>query len=467
MITIQLSTYRTLLFIKNIVKEFIMNKKFLLSSLFFITCILILFVIGCQNPYYPEEAYYFISYRFNANENDALSSSVEGIINTSEKTVSLTVPYGTDVTSLVASFSLNNMGLVWVGDSPQVSRVTPNDFSEPVKYTLPSQEGSLEPNDWYVQVNVALPIRYVSINGDDSNDGTETHPWRTIQHAIDSVADGYTIIVNPGTYNENIEFDNRNITVQSTDPLNSNIVANTIIDGGQNGTVATFIKFDNSTLKGLTIQNGYVGGSPTLDEGGGILMGNSDSTIEYNRIINNTADYGGGFFIYNSSPTIRYNSIKNNNAPGSGGGIYMHYSQATIEYNDIVNNVTEGTAGGIRVLNSTSVIRENNINYNGANFAGGINVQESDITLENNVINHNKASELGGGVYVGKDSNLFPDNIRPTGWGSSGGSAYRLNIPKDESSPSEPIDGPAGNIFSGNRHGTPLRYTEGAHVYFE
>ena len=447
-----------------------MNKKFLLYFFFLITCILILFVIGCQNPYYPVESYYFTSYRFNANENDALSSSVVGTIDTSEQTVSLTVPYGTDITSLVASFSLNNMGLVRVGDTPQVSRLTPNDFSEPVKYTLPSQEGSLEPNNWYVQVNIAPPIRYVSINGDNSNNGTEKHPWRTIQHAIDSVEDGYTIIVNPGIYNENIEFDNRNITVQSPDPSLSylNIVDKTIIDGGQNSPVVTFRGFDNSTLKGFTIQNGYVGGSPTLDEGGGIFMINSSSTIEYNRITNNTADYGGGVYCYNSSPVIRYNSINNNNAAKSGGGIDIYECQLTIEHNDIIsNNVTEGGGGGIRVLKSTSVIRENNINYNGANFAGGIHVQESEITLENNRINHNKASDLGGGIYVEKDSNILPDNIRPTGWGSPGNSDYRQNIPKDDSSPSEPIAGPAGNIFSGNRHGTPLRYTEGAHVYFK
>ena len=65
--------------------------------------------------------------------------------------------------------------------------------------------------------------------------------YDTIQEAIDAAQAGHTIIVSSDTYYENIEFDNKNITVRSSDPLNPAIVAATIIDGGGSGSVVQFL----------------------------------------------------------------------------------------------------------------------------------------------------------------------------------------------------------------------------------
>jgi hypothetical protein len=43
---------------------------------------------------------------------------------------------------------------------------------------------------------------YVSTTGDDSNPGTETAPWRTVQHAADTVRAGSTVNVRSGVYEE-------------------------------------------------------------------------------------------------------------------------------------------------------------------------------------------------------------------------------------------------------------------------
>jgi hypothetical protein len=43
---------------------------------------------------------------------------------------------------------------------------------------------------------------YVSTTGDDSNPGTQTAPWRTVQHAADTVRAGSTINVRGGVYEE-------------------------------------------------------------------------------------------------------------------------------------------------------------------------------------------------------------------------------------------------------------------------
>src|SRR5687767_9593149 len=45
-----------------------------------------------------------------------------------------------------------------------------------------------------------LSTYYVSEEGDDGNDGSEAHPWRTIQKAADSVVGGDVVEVLPGQY---------------------------------------------------------------------------------------------------------------------------------------------------------------------------------------------------------------------------------------------------------------------------
>ena len=118
--------------------------------------------------------------------------------------------------------------------------------------------------------------------------------YDTIQKAIDAAGDGETIIVYSGIYEEKIKFNNKNITVRSTDPSDSTIVASTVIDGGGSGTVVQFVSGDESTLEGFTIRNGNSGG------------------------------YGGGIFILSSDPTITSNTISYNHAGiGDGGGILV------------------------------------------------------------------------------------------------------------------------------------------------
>ena len=45
-----------------------------------------------------------------------------------------------------------------------------------------------------------LSTYYVSTEGDDANDGSAAHPWRTLQQAADSVIAGDVVNVGPGTY---------------------------------------------------------------------------------------------------------------------------------------------------------------------------------------------------------------------------------------------------------------------------
>ena len=65
-----------------------------------------------------------------------------GTINEAAKTVAVTVPYGTTVTNLAASFEVSAGATVKVGSTAQVSGTTTNNFSSPVSYVVTSSDSS-------------------------------------------------------------------------------------------------------------------------------------------------------------------------------------------------------------------------------------------------------------------------------------------------------------------------------------
>ncbi len=49
------------------------------------------------------------------------------------------------------------------------------------------------------------PTKFVAAQaGDDANDGSEQKPWRTMQHAVNRLRPGETLVVRGGTYHEHV-----------------------------------------------------------------------------------------------------------------------------------------------------------------------------------------------------------------------------------------------------------------------
>ena len=152
-----------------------------------------------------------------------------------------------------------------------------------------------------IQQNHTIQVSFVVLGQKVYNTDTGVS-YQSIQAAIAAAGPGDTIIVCPGTYVENIVFDDKNITVRSTEPSDPAIVSATIIDGGGVGHVVLFEGGDKSALEGFTIRSGYSG------------------------------NQGGGIFIYNSNPTITDNTITGNTAEGGGGGISVGLNSILLPY---------------------------------------------------------------------------------------------------------------------------------------
>ena len=93
-------------------------------------------------------------------------NGVTGTINETNKTVAVTMPYGTSVTALVATFTTTGTSVA-VGGSAQISGTTANDFTSPVTYTVMAADSSTSNYTITVAVaaNTAKAITAFSLNG--------------------------------------------------------------------------------------------------------------------------------------------------------------------------------------------------------------------------------------------------------------------------------------------------------------
>jgi len=195
------------------------------------------------------------------------------------------------------------------------------------------------------------------------------HP--TIQAGIEAANTGDTVLVENGTYMENINFKGKAVTLASLFIQNGNNshINNTIIDGSTslNPDFASTIYMEDvsgtSVISGLTI----TGGRGTMRSGpsragGGVLILNSacvldHCVIEENNISNNFVYLGGGGIYFHAGDgkdlTIRNCTIWNNSLTSEkkvvGAGIRIRafnteFCRILIEKNLIYENTATGSS---------------------------------------------------------------------------------------------------------------------------
>jgi hypothetical protein len=236
-----------------------------------------------------------------------------------------------------------------------------------------------------------------------------------IQSAINAAIDGDTIIVDIGTYVENINFGGKDIRLTSINTDDPNIVNSTIIDGGCNGSVVTFTGSEtaNCVLTGFTITNG----SGTLGEydylyGGGIYGNDTLAVISNCLIKDNNASCGGG--LYNHDGKLSNCKVMSNMATRYGGG--LAYNGGEVINCIIVNNTAIFGGGGL--YRNWGDINNCIITDNTAQDGGGLHGGYRPII--NCTISGNTASSRGGGLH-GCYSTIINCTISGNTAGSRGG----------------------------------------------
>ena len=222
----------------------------------------------------------------------------------------------------------------------------------------------------------------------------------TIQSAIDLSQDGDTILVEPGTYYENITIDNKSILLTSRFFYNqdSTYFSNTIIDGRFNDSISV-VNFVNclnpdfiSTLNGFTITNG------TSDEGGGINCRNNYNVNLKNLIVeeNISTNRGGGICCIENSNITLLNTKIFSNVGYKGGGIFSLNSDLDLSDVIISNNSSssDNFGGGAIFFGDNS------------GWSNGFTLNLDKVKLSENISNG-----LGGAIYLYGEVDLFCQNI--------------------------------------------------------
>jgi hypothetical protein len=257
---------------------------------------------------------------------------------------------------------------------------------------------------------------YVSKSGSDSNSGSYSAPWLTIQHAANSVTAGATVYVKSGVYNESVNFP-------------------------ASGTASNLITFSS-----------YPGQTATLD-GAGLSVNGTQGLI---NIVNRSYLTINGFEIRN------YTTSSANQAPvgiwitGSGSGVQI--------LNNLVHNITtksekNGNAFGISVYGTSSkpitglVISGNQVydlktgNSESVNVDGNVTY----FTISNNIVHDND--------NIGIDAIGF-EKVGPTGSDQAKYGEVSGNIVYNISS--------YGNPAYGDQYAADGLYCDGcAYVVFE
>ena len=153
--------------------------------------------------------------------------------------------------------------------------------------------------------------------------------YETIQDAIYETEDGDTVLVDPGEYEENIDFIGTNIVVAShfINSGDEDDIENTIIDGGRHDAVVIFASEEDESaqLIGFTITNGE-------------------------------SNQAGGIWISGASPTLSHLVVRNN----IGFGISI--LESDLEVTDLI--VRNNTSYGILTANSTFSLLNSEVNSN-------------------------------------------------------------------------------------------------------
>jgi hypothetical protein len=292
---------------------------------------------------------------------------------------------------------------------------------------------------------------YVSNQGNDGHAGSLQQPWATLQHAVDTIAPGDTILVEAGTYagcRIGISGGDKAVKVLQAAP-GAHVLVNRPGHHNRHNSIIEVENFDtivtdwvvsgfevaNSHRYGIdvrvtdriTVQQNHVHSSALT----GIFTAFSNHVL----IQGNESDHNGEHGIYQSNssvyPTIRANLSHHN----ASAGIHMN------------GDISEQPGNG---LVQFATVESNVIWENGTHGGSGINCDGVDDSIfRNNLLYNNHASGISlyaiDGAHGSSNNKVYNNTIV-----MAPNSRFVVNIPDDGDKAA-----PVGNVVENNILYTP------------
>ena len=193
-----------------------------------------------------------------------------GTIDEAAKTIAVTVPSGTNVTALVATFATTGTG-VKVGTTAQTSAATANDFTSPVAYIVTAEDGSTA--TYTISVTVASATAKAttafSFAGLTGTAGTIDEAAKTIAVTVPTGTDVTALVATFATTGSAVKVGATVQTSGVTPNDFTNPVAYTITDAnGDSVTYTVTVTAAALSAKAMTAYSfaGFVGAAGTIDE---------------------------------------------------------------------------------------------------------------------------------------------------------------------------------------------------------
>src|SRR6266487_495938 len=329
-------------------------------------------------------------------------------------------------------------------------------LSPTVVITQQSQEGGKSP--------AGGKAYSVSPTGDDKNDGSQAHPFATIQKAADVVTPGTTVHVLPGTYTQPVKVENDGTasaritflsettwgakihTTGTTDPWRTladyiDIIGFDISSTGSRDGIANFGSFIR------TIGNHVHDIPGSCDSIGGSGIDDSKYTTHDDDIIGNVVNHVGETYpklcqyvhgIYHS--TARGHILNNISYDNAGCGINLwHAANATVVSNNLVfGNKEHGISIGTNIDNIDGDIGDHFVVSNNISIENGLlGIRErkgvgSHNQYLNNIVYGNGDAPFGDEQYHwpsaagSKDTNTITQNAQFVNYQSDGSGDYHV-----------------------------------------
>lgn len=265
-----------------------------------------------------------------------------------------------------------------------------------------------------------------------------------VQAGIDAAAAGDTLRIAPGTYEEHLLIDGKDLLLEGTTGAEV-----TFLDGQYSGRVLTVLSAPGGvTLRGLTIQHGVMSGVEINDQGGGVAAFLTALTVEDCVFQDNGASSRGaglvvGIFAPPGSPgtvasaagipslTVSRTLFLNNLCGGSGGGIHCDEVPSLLVDCTFIGNHAGGTGGGVDLLQQghrmEHCVFQGNSGFLGAGVAM---VGDGVLSLTDVVFQDNVSDNFGGGLWSVNGGGVVLEQVRfLRNQADRGGGLYLARVP--------------------------------------
>ncbi len=310
---------------------------------------------------------------------------------------------------------------------------------------------------------------YVAPTGSDSNPGTSSQPFRTIQHAADLVNPGDTVLVGDGTYTMTAGNAcgsaavclSRGGTGSAWVTFRSVNQQGAKIDGQSNSTrygfqfqsTANYIRIEGFEVYGMGYASGDASGFVIYDGGHDVVIAHND-IHDIGRLCTDTGNGETGIFIENGNVTVDSNTIHDigRYAPGENG-----CSPSTANYTNhdhgvyVDGNSSSSAPGGNNVMIRNNIFWNNKRGWSIQVYPGSV----SNLSILNNTFAYANPYSVGHIIIGANTTNArIIDNVfhQPTTAGIDfySGTATGMVVANNLSTNAIGSATPAGVSFSNN-----------------